>query len=114
MAFTAVAGAGGWFYAQRDTEKEVRRLMIDANLVDKISYEHVSYNPITGKVAVHDIRAVHAIPGKMKLDTFEIIDWDVEDDIYTRLHVRAVGLHVDLPEVAREESEKGPPVLASW
>ena len=39
VAFTAVAGAGGWFYAQREAEKEVRRLMIDANLVDKISYD---------------------------------------------------------------------------
>lgn len=113
VASVSVALAGGWWYAQREAAKEVRRAMIDADLVGRVAYGGVSYNPLTGAVSVRDVRPVgDEIPFAIRADAVELIDWHREDDLVTRAHIKVVNLRMDVLEAARNEFQKNPAVFA--
>lgn len=96
--------ASGWWYAQREAAKEVRRAMIDADLFGRIKYEGVTYNPLTSAVTIRDIRPIgDEIPGNVRADALQITDWAKEDDLLTRVHIRLVNLRLDVLEAARKE-----------
>src|SRR5512134_2176704 len=93
----AMAGAGGWWYAQRQAEKQVRRAMIETDLIGRLAYEGVSYNPLSNTVTVRDVRPIaYDIPGQPRVDAIEILDWDREEELLTRAHIKVVDFRMDV------------------
>ena len=83
-----------------------------ADLIGPVAYGGVSYNPLSNTVTVRDVRPIgFDIPGQPRADAIEILDWDREDELLTRAHIKVVNFRVDVLEAARE-FDNNPAVLA--
>lgn len=109
----AMAGAGGWWHAQRQAEKQVRRAMIETDLIGRLTYDGVSYNPLSDTVTVRDVRPIgYDIPGQPRAGAIEILDWDREEELLTRAHIKVVDFRMDVLEAVRQQFNNDPAVLA--
>lgn len=101
-----VLAAGIWFYSQKSAEDEVRKQLADADLAGVVSYEDVSYNPVSGTLTIHEPKAVFetADPGDddFRIRALRIHDIADEEGTPTRFHIEVVGLEYDVLKLARQ------------
>jgi len=101
-----VVAAGFWFYSQKNAEDEVRKQLADADLIGVVSYEDVSYNPVSGTLTIHepkaDFESASVGDDDFRIKAIRLHDLDDQDGTPTRFHVEVVGLQYDVLELARQ------------
>lgn len=101
-----VVALGGWFYSQKSADDEVRKKLADADLVGVVSYEDVSYNPVSGTLTIYEPKAKFETAAigddDFSIKAIRIHDAENQEGTPTRLHLEVVGLQYDVLALARQ------------
>jgi hypothetical protein len=104
-----VIAAGAWFYSQKSAEDEVRKQLADANLTGVVTYEDLSYNPVSGTLTIYepkvDLESAGIKDDDFRIEAIRINDVDNEEGTPTRLHLEVIGLQYDILDLARQNPD---------
>jgi len=95
---------GGWWYAQNKAEEEIRMFFDEREYLDDVSYEDVTFNPITGTLTLSQIEIEPTIKGlenTIVIDTLKIYNMEIDRSLPKHIHFSVIGVHANLLDNAK-------------
>lgn len=110
----AAGAAGAWWYANEAAARQLRQTLLDIDFGNRVAYDSVTHNPLTGATVIHGIRTVGESAGGLepKADAPEILDWQKENGLVQAVHVRVTDLQLNTEQAARAQFQSSPRLLA--
>ncbi len=102
-SFAVLFVIGGWWYAQSQAKETVVDFFDEHEQLDVVSYQDVSFNPLTGTLILSDIEIEQSNQTDfiLNIDAVEIYDTKFEDNIPEHISFSIKGIQLDLLELIK-------------